>query len=126
MKTTLNAILSAILAVATMSGCATNGNKTSQQAAQECVVKDGKLLDASGQPMTGCVMMHNGRMMVMDGKLKPMTRNMTMPNGTVCMVNGTCVMKSGMRRVLHEGDVISPAAGAAMFHAKGLKVPGER
>jgi hypothetical protein len=74
--------------------------------------------------MTGCDMMHHGRMMVMDGKLKPMKKNMTMHDGTVCMVNGTCVMKDGMKRKLHEGDVISPAAGSVIFHIKGLTVPG--
>lgn len=126
MRTTLKLTLSAIFAVTVLAGCATEGNKKSHQVAQECVVKDGKLLAASGQPMTGCVMMHNGKMMVMDGKLKLMKKNMTMANGTVCMVNGTCVMKNGTKVKLREGDIISPTAGATLFHAKGLKVPGER
>ena len=123
MKTTLSLILSAIFAVAMMSGCATEGKHASKQAAQECIVKDGKLLDASLKPMTGCVMMRNGKMMLMDGKLVPMKKNMTMPDGTVCMVNGTCVMKGGAQRKLAEGEVIAP--GGNIFHAKGLKVPRE-
>lgn len=125
MKSLLSVILSAVIAVAMMPGCATESRQASKQRIEECIVKDGQLLDASGKPMTGCVMMHNGKMMVMDGKLMPMKRNMTMPDGTLCMVNGTCVMKDGTKRKLREGGVVSPAAGAAMFHAKGLKVPGE-
>ena len=124
MKAILSVILSAVFALAMMSGCATSGNQASKQPAKECIVQDGKLLDASGKPMTGCVMMHNRKMMVMNGKLMPIKRNMTMPDGTVCMVNGTCVMKGGARRKLTEGEVISPAA--EIFHVKGLSLPGAR
>lgn len=120
MKAILSLILSAIFAVAMMSGCATEGNQTAKT---ECIVKDGKLLDPSGKPMTGCVMMRNGKMMMMEGKLVPMQKNMTMPDGTVCMVDGTCVMKGGAKRRLTEGEVLTP--GGNLFHAKGLKVPGE-
>jgi uncharacterized protein DUF6799 len=120
MKATLSVILSAIFAVAMMSGCATEGRQTAKT---ECIVKDGKLLDRSGKPMTGCVMMRNGKMMMMDGKLVPMRRNMTMPDGTVCMVNGVCVMKGGAKRNLGEGEVVT--AQGNIFHAKGLTAPGE-
>lgn len=119
MKAILSLILSAIFAVAMMSGCATDRGQTAKT---ECVVKDGKLLDASGKPMTGCVMMQNGKMMVMHGRLVPMKRNMTMPDGTACMVNGTCVMKGGAKRKLSEGEVMTP--GGDIFHAKGLAQPG--
>jgi hypothetical protein len=119
MKRTLSVILSAVLAGAIMSGCATESRQTAKT---ECIVKDGKLLDASGQPMTGCVMMQNGKMMVMHGKLVPMKRNMTMPDGTACMVNGTCVMKGGAKRKLVEGEVMTPKGD--IFHAKGLATPG--
>lgn len=119
MKAIFSLILSAIFAVAMMSGCATAGKQT---ATTECIVKDGKLLDASGNPMTGCVMMRNGKMMIMDGKLVPMKRNMTMPDGTICMVDGICVMKGGAKRKLNEGEVITPKGD--IFHAKGLTTPG--
>jgi hypothetical protein len=120
MKQILSVILSAIAAVAMMSGCATESRQTAKT---ECIVKDGKLLDASGKPMTGCVMMWNGKMMVMDGKLVPMKRNMTMTDGTVCMVDGTCVMKGGVKRKLAEGEVFTREGN--IFHAKGLRAPGE-
>jgi len=116
MKTLLQPTLSAVLALVFMPGCAT------VQPAGECVVKEGKLLDTAGKPMTGCMMMLHGKMMIMDGKLKPITRNMTMPDGTVCMVNGVCVMKGGAKRQLKEGEVLSPAG--KLFRAKGLSLPG--
>ena len=124
MKAILSVLLSAVFVLAMMSGCATDGNQASKQRA-ECVVKDGKLLDASGSPMTGCVMMRNGKMMVMNGKLVPMKKNMTMPDGTLCMVNGTCVMKGGEKRKLNEGEVMT-RAGSIIFQAKGLTPPGGR
>ena len=124
MKVFLSLILSSVFALVMMPGCATSGTDASKQAANECTVTGGKLLDASGKPMTGCVMMHHGKMMVMNGKLMPLKRNMTMPDGTVCMVNGTCVMKGGARRKLTEGEVISPAA--EIFHVRGLSLPGAR
>ena len=120
MKTTLSIILTAVLALAMTSGCATGG--ASKQGASQCVVKDGKLLDTSGKAMTGCVMMLHGKMMMMNGKLVPMKKNMTMPDGTVCMVNGTCVMKGGSKRKLNEGEVLTPKGD--IFHAKGLQTPG--
>ena len=122
MKTILSILLSTVLALAIMPGCATLGLQGSKQNAGECTVKDGKLLDASGSPMTGCVMMRNGKMMVMNGKLVPMKKNMTMPDGTVCMVNGTCVMRGGAKHKLQEGEVITPKGD--IFHAKGLATPG--
>ena len=124
MKTLLKLTLSAVFALAMMSGCATSGTHSSKQASNECTITDGKLLDASGKPMTGCVMMHHGKMMVMNGKLMPIKKNMTMPDGTLCMVNGTCVMKGGGKRKLTEGEVISPSS--AIFHVKGLSLPGAR
>ena len=117
MKSILS-ILGALIALIMISGCATTGASK-----QECIVKDGKLVDASGKSMTGCVMMLHGKMMVMNGKLVPMKKNMTMPDGTVCMVNGECVMKGGVKHKLAEGEVVTP--GGNIFHAKGLLAPGE-
>lgn len=123
MRINLTYILVAVLTLATVPGCATNEKQSgSKQKAEECIVKDGKLLDASGKPMTGCAMMLNGKMMMMGGKLVAMKKNMTMSDGTVCMVNGTCVMKSGAKRKLSEGEVITPKGD--IFHIKGLATPG--
>lgn len=122
MKTLLSLTLSAMFALAMMSGCAAGGKQASAQHAGECTVKEGKLLDTAGKPMAGCVMMYHGKMMVMNGKLVPMKKNMTMPDGTLCMADGTCVMKGGMKRKLAEGEVLSPAG--QLFHAKGLSLPG--
>ena len=123
MKMNLTYLVVAVLALAMLPGCATDDKQTaSKQRAEECIVKDGKLLDASGKPMRGCAMMRNGKMMMMQGKLVAMKKNMTMPDGTVCMVNGTCVMKSGGKRKLNEGEVITPKGD--IFHIKGLATPG--
>jgi Domain of unknown function (DUF6799) len=123
MNLNLTYILVAVLALATVPGCATNDKQSgSKQKTEECIVKDGKLLDVSGKPMTGCVMMLDGKMMMMDGKLVPMKRNMTMPDGTICMVNGTCVMRSGAKRKLTEGEVLTPKGD--IFRIKGLATPG--
>ena len=124
MKPILSVIFSAVFALAMMAGCATSGPQAAKHPTEECTVTDGKLLDASGQPMTGCVMMRNGKMMVMKGKLVPVKKNMTMPDGTLCMVNGTCVMKGGARMKLAEGEVMSPAS--EIFHVRGLSLPGAR
>ena len=120
MKTILRITLSAIFAIAMIAGCATDAKHGSK--AEVCTVTDGKLLDAAGQPMKGCVMMHHGKMMVMGSKLVPMKKNMTMPDGTLCMVNGTCVMKGGMKRQLAEGEVMSPTA--TIYQVRGLTPPG--
>ena len=120
MQTKLTHVLIASLTLAMLPGCATNGQQSGSK--QECIVKDGKLLAASGKPMNGCVMMMHGKMMMMEGKLVPLKKNMTMPDGTVCMVNGMCVMKGGAKRKLSEGEIITPRGD--IFHAKGLATPG--
>ena len=121
MKALLSITLSAFFALAMISGCTTDGRNASKQRAEEFVVKDGKLLNASGKPMTGCVLMHNGKMFVMDGKLRPMTTNTTLADGTVCMVNGVCVMKGGSKRKLSEGEGLTPAG--ERFWAKWRSTP---
>lgn len=124
MKIKLTYILIAVVAFATVPGATAKDKRNeTKQMAGECTVKDGKLLDASGKPMKGCVMMENGKMMLMEGQLVPMKKNMTMPNGTVCMVDGTCVMKGGAKRKLAEGEIVTPFSD--IFHKKGLHTPGE-
>lgn len=55
--------------------------------------------------MKDCVMMKDGKMMVMkNGKKMPMTEDMTMSNGMVCMKDGTCKMKDGTTMVMKNGE----------------------
>ena len=118
MKAILTFTLSSLLGLLMLPSCTTPSAKPA-----ECCIKDSKLLDASGQQMDGCCVMHNGKMMTMTGgKLVPMKKNMTMADGTLCMVNGDCVMKDGKKHKLSEGEVISPAG--KLFQVRGLSVPG--
>lgn len=122
MKTKLTAALSAAIALIGLLGCATP-ERTAQINKSECTIKDGKVFDATGQLMTGCVARFDGTMMTMtDRHLVPMKRNMRMSNGTVCVVDGTCIMKDGSKRKLKEGEVISREG--EFLHTKGAKVPG--
>lgn len=118
MKTIRTLTLSTLLAFSMLPSCTTPSAKPA-----ECCIKDSKLLDASGQQMDGCCVMHNGKMMTMTGgKLVVMKKNMTMSDGTVCMVDGECVMKGGEKHKLSEGEIISPAG--KLFQVRGLSVPG--
>ena len=121
MKTKLTAGLSAVIAFASMVAFA-SAEPTSQRDTSECIVKDGKVVDATGHPMAGCVARFDGEMMAMtDGQLAPMKKNMRMSNGTKCVVDGTCIMKDGSRRKLKEGEVMDREG--KLFHIKGAKVP---
>jgi Domain of unknown function (DUF6799) len=121
MKTKLTAALSAAIALAGLLGCATP-ERTSQKDTNQCIVKDGKVFDAAGNVMVGCVARFDGAMMAMtDRQLVPMKKNMRMSNGTVCVVDGTCIMKDGSRRKLKEGEVMDREG--KLFHIKGAKVP---
>jgi hypothetical protein len=123
MKTKLTAALSAAIALVGLLGCATS-ERTSQRDASECIVKDGKVFDATGHLMVGCVARFDGAMMTMtDHQLVPMKKNMRMSNGNVCVVDGTCIMKDGSRRKLKEGEVMNREG--KFFHIKGAKAPGQ-
>jgi hypothetical protein len=123
MKTKLTATLSAAIALAGLIGCATP-ERTPQRDTSECIVKDGKVFDATGHLMVGCVARFDGEMMTMtDRQLVPMKKNMRMSNGTKCVVDGTCIMKDGSRRKLKEGEVMNREG--KFFHIKGVKVPAE-
>ena len=118
----LTAAVSATIALAGLLGCATS-EPTSQRSTDICIVKDGKVVDASGHPMAGCVARFDGRMMFStNGALVPMTKNMRMTNGTECVIDGTCIMKDGSTRKLKEGEVLTPEG--KLFHVKGHKVLG--
>lgn len=122
LKTTLLAALSAAIALIGLLGCATS-DRTAQRNTSECTIKDGKVFDASGQSMPGCVARFDGAMMTMtDRHLVPMKRNMRMSNGTVCVVDGTCVMKDGSKRKLKEGEVLTREG--EFLPARSVKVPG--
>ncbi len=121
MKMKLIAPLSAAIALAGLLGCATT-ERTSQRSTDVCIVKDGKVIDASGHPMAGCVARFDGKMMTTtNGTLVPMTKNMRMSNGTECVIDGTCVMKDGSKRKLKEGEVLTPEG--KLFHIEGHKAP---
>ena len=103
MKSKLILVAVALMAVA---GCATPNAQT--QRTDQCTVKDGKVYDAGGNLMTGCVARFDGKMMSMTGRhLVPMKENMRMSNGVVCLVDGTCVMQNRSKRKLEEGEVLT-------------------
>ena len=54
-----------------------------------------------------CVMMENGKMMVMKGgNTTAMDKDMTLPNGTVVMTNGTVKTKDGNTMMMKDGDCV--------------------
>jgi uncharacterized protein YdeI (BOF family) len=55
--------------------------------------------------MKDCVMMKDGKMMVMkDGKTTAMDNTMTMKNGTMVMADGNVKMKDGKTMMMKDGD----------------------
>lgn len=53
------------------------------------------------------IAMENGKMIaVIDGKIIPMDQNVTMKNGTQCMTDGTCMLKSGKKIIMKNGDMM--------------------
>ncbi len=119
MRAKLTKTLIVGLALACLLGCATTG-QTSEKSADVCIVKDGKVFDANGHPMTGCVARFDGKMMTAtDAGLVPMKKNMRNSSGTKCLVDGTCIMKDGSRRKFKEGEVLTPEG--KFLHIKGHK-----
>ncbi len=74
--------------------------------------------------MKDCVMMKDGKMMVMkNGKKMPMTEDMTMSNGMVCMKDGTCKMKDGTTMVMKNGEKCTmDGKMSGMKMGKGMKM----
>ena len=100
-------LILAALALTALVGCATPNAET-QRSTNECTVKNGKVYDAAGNLMAGCVARFDGKMMSMsDRHLVPMKENMRMSNGVVCLVDGTCVMQDRSKRKLEEGEVVT-------------------
>ena len=59
----------------------------------------------SEKTMKDCVMMKDGKMMVMkNGKTMEMDKDMAMSNGTMVMKDGTVKMKDGKTMMMKNGD----------------------
>ena len=59
-----------------------------------------------------CVMMEDGKMMVMKGgNTMAMDKDMKMSNGTMVMTNGTVKMKNGKTMMMKDGDCMYGSAG---------------
>lgn len=57
--------------------------------------------------MKDCVMMEDGKMMVMKGgESMPMDQDMTLSNGTMVMKDGKVMMKNGKSKMLKNGDCV--------------------
>jgi len=115
-----------VLATFAIYACAgrSDYSKATQQRPGQYMIKEGKVVSLTGKPMTGCVMMKGGSMMLVEnGNIMPMKKTLTMPDGTRCMVNGVCVMKNGQTINLQEGEMLDYAH--KLFRAKGLRLPGE-
>lgn len=57
--------------------------------------------------MKDCVMMHDGKVMVMKGgQHMPLDQQMTLPNGTTVMTDGTVKMADGTTKMLKNGECI--------------------
>jgi len=129
MKTKLVPVLTLttfVLAAFAIYACAgrSNYSKATQQQPGQYMINEGKVVSLAGKPMTGCVMMKGGKMMLVEnGNMVPMKKSLTMPDGTRCMVNGVCVMKDGQTINLQEGEMLDYAH--KLFRAKGLRLPGE-
>ena len=66
-----------------------------------------KMTHKSGAMGKDCVMMDDGKMMVMKGgKTMAMDQDMTMSNGTMVMSDGTVKMKNGKTMMLKNGDCV--------------------
>ena len=66
-----------------------------------------KKMDKMHASMKDCVMMHDGKMMVMkNGKMTDMTEDITLKNGTMIMKDGSVMMKDGTNKVLKEGEAV--------------------
>jgi hypothetical protein len=72
-----------------------------------------------------CVMMENGKMMVMKGgQSSDLTQDMTMSNGTVVMADGTVKMKNGKTMKLKNGDCVW--MNGNITHAKTKSSSGQK
>jgi hypothetical protein len=90
----------------------------------ECTMQNGKIVDKSGHVIGDCVLMKDGRMMMItQGKMMPVKKDITLADGTVCKVDGTCIVRGGRPIKLTNGEGIE-VAGGKLFRVKGLAPPG--
>lgn len=71
--------------------------------------KDKKMdkMDKMEASTKDCVMMHDGKMMVMKGgETMAMAEEMTLANGTMVMTDGMVKMKDGSSQMLKEGQCV--------------------
>lgn len=81
------------------SGLRTMHDSMMQQGKQDMDSKNGKMKD--------CIMMHNGKLMVMKGgQHLPLKQQMTLPNGTVVTPDGKVQMADGTSRMLTNGECV--------------------
>ncbi len=73
--------------------------------AQDKMDKMDKKMDHKMGMKKNCVMMEDGKMMVMKGgKSMMMSKDMKMTNGTMVMTNGSVKMKNGKTMMMKNGD----------------------
>ena len=75
--------------------------------AQDTSTANHKMHSGKMKMMKDCVMMEDGKMMVMKGgKTMAMEQDMTMTNGTVVMSDGSLKMQDGTTKKLNNGDCV--------------------
>ena len=64
-------------------------------------------MQGMGGKMKDCIMMMNGKVMVMrGGQHMPLSKQMTLPNGTIVMPDGTVKMTDGTTRMLKNDECV--------------------
>lgn len=76
--------------------------------------------------MKDCVMMHDGKVMVMKGgKHMPLSQQMTLTNGATVMTDGTVKMADGTSKMLKEGECVYMDGTMGMMPMKGKMKMGK-
>jgi hypothetical protein len=79
---------------------------------------------AQSSKMKDCIMMKNGKMMVMKGGMSMMMMgDSTFKNGTMVMKDGTVKMKDGTTRLLKDGECV---VGGKVKMMKDDKMSGDK
>lgn len=77
---------------------------SAQDKTEKMEKKTDKMMD---HKMKDCVMMENGKMVVMKGgKVSDMSSDMTMSNGTVVSSDGKVTLKDGSTKTLKDGESV--------------------
>jgi hypothetical protein len=89
--------------------------------AQDKMETSNKMENMHGK-MQDCVMMENGRMMVLKGgKQMAMANDMTLANGTIVMKDGHVTTKSGKTMMLKNGQCVYMNGKMKMMPAAKMK-----